>query len=86
MASATVTIDIPREILHATRLSTAELKQELAIALFERGKLSFGKARELADLSPWQFQQMLASRSIEVHYGLEEYEEDLKTLRETGRL
>lgn len=86
MASATVAIDIPREILHATRLSPAELKRELAITLFEQGRLSFGKARELAGMPPWQFQQLLASRSIEVHYGLDEYEQDLIVLRETGRL
>lgn len=73
MINATVAINIPREILHATRLSPAELKRELAITLFAQGRLSFGKARELADMAPWQFQQLLASRSIEVHYGMEEY-------------
>ena len=86
MASATVAIDIPREILHVTRLSPAELKRELAIALFEQGKLSFGKARELAGMPPWQFQHLLASRSLEIHHGLDEYEQDLAALRESGRL
>jgi predicted HTH domain antitoxin len=84
--STTIAIDIPREILHAARLSPAELKRELAITLYAQGRLSFGKARELAGISPWQFQQLLASRLIEIHYGIEEYDNDLKTLHDLGRI
>jgi predicted HTH domain antitoxin len=58
----------------------------LAIYLFQQGKLSFGKAREMTGLSEWSFQQILGSRGIPVHYEFEEYEEDVKTLRELGRL
>jgi predicted HTH domain antitoxin len=84
--SATVAIEIPREIIHITRLTPQGLKRELAIYLFQQGKLSFGKARELAEMNVWTFQQLLGSREIPVHYGVEEYEEDLATLRELGRL
>jgi len=31
-----------------------------------------------------QFQHLLASRKIPVHYGVAEFEEDLKTLKETA--
>lgn len=78
--STTVAIDIPREILHAARMSPGDVRRELALALFQQNKLSFGKARELADMDVWQFQQLLASRKIPVHYDIEEYEEDLATL------
>jgi len=40
----------------------------------------------MADMNVWTFQQLLGSREIPVHYGVEEYEEDLATLRELGRL
>lgn len=63
-----------------------ELKRELAVYLFQQGKLSFGKAREMADMTAWVFQQLLGSRGIPVHYSLEDYEEDLATLKELGRL
>lgn len=76
-----VSIEIPREVLHATRMTPEELRLELAIMLFQQGKLSFGKAREMADMNAWDFQQLLGSRGISVHYGVEEYEEDLKTLK-----
>jgi predicted HTH domain antitoxin len=84
--SATVAIDIPREILHAARISPAEVRRELAVLLFAQGRLSFGKARELAEMTHWQFQQLLASRAIPLHYDLDEYQQDLKTLRDAGRL
>ena len=83
---STVSIKIPRDVLDATQLSPEELLQELAIHLFQQGKLSFGKACELAGLTAWSFQQMLAGRGIPVHYGLDEYEQDLATLKARGRL
>ena len=84
--SSTVTIEIPREILHVTRMTPEELRRELAVSLFQQGKLSFAKAREMAGMTVWAFQQLLGSRGIPVHYGVEDYEEDLTTLRELGRL
>ncbi|MBM3136137.1 MAG: UPF0175 family protein [Chloroflexi bacterium] len=84
--SSTITLEIPREVIHATRMTPQELRRELAIHLFQQGKLSFGKAREMVGMTFWAFQQLLGSRGIPVHYDLEEYEEDLATLQELGRL
>ena len=84
--SGTVTIEIPREIIHITRMTPQGLKRELALHLFEQGKLSFGKARELADMTIWEFQQLLGSRGIPVHYDVADYEEDLETLKALDQL
>ena len=84
--TVTVAIEIPREIIHATRMTPRELRQELAVHLFQLGKLSFGKARELAGMTVWSFQHLLGSRGIVVHYDVEDYEKDLAALRELGRL
>lgn len=78
----TASIEIPRDVLIATRMTPAELRLELAVALFQQGKLSFGKARELADLDAWTFQQLLGSRGIAPHYDIAEYEEDLATFKD----
>jgi predicted HTH domain antitoxin len=67
-------------------MTPQELKRELALSLFQQGKLSFGKAREMADMTVWAFQQFLGSRGIAVHYDIAEYEEDVATLKELGRL
>jgi predicted HTH domain antitoxin len=82
----TITIEFPRELTHATRMTSDELRQELAIHLYQQGKLSFGKAREVAGVTAWTFQQMLGARGIAVHYDLEDYKQDLATLKELGRL
>jgi predicted HTH domain antitoxin len=84
--SSTVTIEIPREVLHAARMTPEEMKRELAISLFQQGKLSFGKAREMAGMTVWGFQQLLGSRGLSVHYDIADYEEDLATLKTLGRL
>ena len=84
--SLTVAIEIPREILHAARMTPGEMKRELAVSLFQLGKLSFGKAREMAGMTVWAFQQLLGDRGIAVHYEVADYEEDLATLQALGRL
>ncbi len=80
------TIEIPLEVIHATGMTAEELKRELAVHLFEEGKLSFGKAKDLAAMTVWEFQQLLGSRKITVHYDVEDYEEDVETLKRMGRL
>ncbi|MCS4149381.1 UPF0175 family protein [Salinibacter ruber] len=84
--SSTVTFEIPREVLHATRMSEDELRRELALHLFDEGKLSFGKARELAEMSVWDFQQLLGHRGIAAHYDVDAYEQDRQTLKRLGRI
>lgn len=86
MATRTATLEIPYDVLHSTRMTSQELKQELALSLYQREKLSFGKAREMLGLDAWTFQQLLGSRGISVHYDVADYEEDLATLQEMGRL
>jgi predicted HTH domain antitoxin len=73
---------IPDEILQATGMSEAELRQEIAVLLFQKEKLTLGQASRLAGINQLQFQHLLASRQIPVHYDVSEFEEDLKTLRE----
>jgi len=80
-----MSIVIPDEIIQATRLTVAELQQELAIALFQREKLTLGQASRLAGMNQWQFQQLLGSRDIPVHYGVADFEADLRTLEELRR-
>ena len=84
--SSMVSIEIPREVIHTTRMTPQELKRELSVYLFQQDRLSFGKAREMAGMTVWAFQQLLGSRGIPIHYDVEDYEEDLATLGELGRL
>lgn len=71
---------------HCKDMTATELRWDLAVRLFQRGLLSFGKAREMAEMTAWAFQQLLGARGIPVHYDMEEYEQDLVTLKELGRI
>lgn len=75
---------IPDDVLEAAHMSAAELQQEVAIMLFERGKLTMGQASRLAGMPRLQFQHLLASRQIPVHYDVADLEADLATLRSLG--
>lgn len=81
-----ISIEIPKEIAHIARMTPQELRQELAIHLFQQDKLSFGKAREMAEMTAWAFQQLLGIRGIPVHYGVQDYDQDMATLHELGRI
>jgi predicted HTH domain antitoxin len=79
-------VEVSQEILDSARLTPSELKVEMAVHLYEQGRLSVGKARELAEMTLWEFRQLLASRGISPHYDEADLDEDVATLRELGRL
>lgn len=78
-------LQIPDSIVQAIRLPedrlSQELLKELAVALYAQGSLSFGKARELANMAKYEFGQLLGERGISRHYGQEELEDDLDYAR-----
>lgn len=78
-------LTIPRSVADALALpegrKKTELLRELAVTLYREEILSFGKARELADLDKYTFGQLLGERSVERHYGPEELEEDVDYAR-----
>jgi predicted HTH domain antitoxin len=80
-ADTKMSVVIPDEILHAARMTEEEFKQEIALFLFEKNKLTLAQASRLAGVSRLQFQHLLASRQIPVHYDVAEFEEDLRTLQ-----
>ena len=67
-------------------LSEQEIKQELALSLYQQHKLSLAKAASLVGMTRIEFQHLIASRGICIHYAEEMLEEDVQTLRKLGRL
>jgi len=74
-------LKIPQSVFIALKIPDEEkesiLSLELALALYQRGILSFGKARELAHMSKVEFHNLLGKRKISRHYTLENFQEDL---------
>jgi Uncharacterized small protein len=72
------------EIIQASGLSEQELLLEIVMMLFQKDKISLGKASELLGIHRMQFQKLLADRGLCVHYDVAEFQEDIKTLQEVG--
>ena len=79
-----LSLEIPENIYLSIRLPEKEIKErlqvELAVRLYQKGILGFGKARELSNLNKWQFQEVLSNEGIPLNYDVEELERDLETL------
>ena len=79
------TIDVPPEVYDALNIPEHQrddvLRRELAVALYREGILSFGKARELTDLSHREFHKLLGEREIKRHYTEAELTEDIEYAR-----
>ncbi len=71
---------ITDDILQEANMTEAELKTELAVLLYQKGKLSMGQAARLANMNRIQFQFLLGSRQIPVNYNEAAFEEDLRTI------
>ena len=74
-------LEIPKDIVNALRLPPGEvegeLRKELALALYQRGALSSGKASPLAGMTRWEFEDLLGKRHVPRHYTEKDLKEDL---------
>jgi predicted HTH domain antitoxin len=77
---------IPDEIFQTVALSEQELLQELALLLYQQERLTLGNASRLAKMHPYDFMQLMASRNVCIHYDVDDFEEDLRTLRALDHL
>lgn len=75
-------IVIDDELLHATRMSEPELRLEFAVQLYRRERLTLGQAAHMAGLSQARMRIALAAQGVAPSYGMRDFEQDLKVLRE----
>lgn len=79
-----ICLEIPQDVLDSSHLSAEELKAELALALYAGNKLSLGKARELSDLSLWEFRQLQWQHGIPVNFNDDDLDEELQAMAKLG--
>jgi predicted HTH domain antitoxin len=77
---------IPDEVLQTTHFTEAEMLQEIAIMLFQQDRLTLAQASRLADMPRIEFQKVLASRQIPVHYDVAQFEAEVVTMQRLGYL
>ena len=76
-----IMLEIPQDIVYSLKLPDDQIQKqlltELSVSLYEKNILSFGKARELAKMTIWEFNDELGIRKINRHYTEINLEEDI---------
>jgi len=85
MRETTLNIEMPASILTTLPVNRKQLPdyicKTLAVELFREGKLSLGKARELASLpDKWEMITLLGERGVSVNYTADDAEVDVDSL------
>jgi predicted HTH domain antitoxin len=79
-------IVIDDETLQTLQMSESEMLAEIAILTFQQERFTLGQASRFARMNQLQFQRLLASRQISLHYDVAELREDVKSLAAKGWL
>lgn len=80
-----MSVTITDDLISRTPLSARDVAVELALELYQREKLSLGKAAQLAGMERFEFQVLLGERGLCLTLDVDDLEEDLATLRSLGR-
>lgn len=81
-----VKLGLPKTFSLVTRVKGKEMnrfiKRALAVELYREGKVSLGKAAEIADArNKWEMLNLLDEKKVAIDYSAQDAEKDLKTLR-----
>ncbi|NEO83996.1 MAG: UPF0175 family protein [Spirulina sp. SIO3F2] len=79
-----IILNLPDTLNQTDTFNETDWFREIAIALFQQEQITLGRASKIAGLHQLEFQQLIADRSICVHYDIEDLEIDLDSLRQDG--
>jgi len=79
-----MTIVISNEVLQNVEMSEEQMLQEIAIMLFQQERFTLAQASRFAQMNQLEFQKLLASRQIPLHYDIAELREDVQSLAENN--
>ncbi len=87
METVGVSFKLPKAILAAAKVKESDLeslmKDTLAIDLYRLGKVSLGKAAEIAGVkTKWEMIQLLSKHEVWLDYSAEDAKQDWEALRE----
>ncbi len=81
----TISVDLPGDLINIFKIRERDfpsiVRETLSIELYREGLISIGKAAEIAGVSIWKMQEILANRKVPIHYYPEDLEKDIRTLK-----
>ncbi|MBN1235915.1 MAG: UPF0175 family protein [Methanotrichaceae archaeon] len=87
MKTVQAVVDLPGSVLALIKVDKDQLgpfiKRSLAVELYREGRLSLGKAAELAGAnSKWEMLMLLSERGVPLDYTADDAKKDLQILEE----
>ncbi|HMW06200.1 MAG TPA: UPF0175 family protein [Leptospiraceae bacterium] len=80
-----VVLEIPSDILFHIRIPEnkliLELKRELAVQLYRDNLLSFANCSRMAEMTKVEFHFLLGEKKIPRHYDVDDFNQDLETIK-----
>lgn len=81
-----VTLNLPKTFSLATKVKEEEMdkfiRRTLAVELYREGKVSLGKAAEIAGTrNKWEMLALLDKKKVPIDYSAKDAEKDLKNLK-----
>ncbi|MCU0541666.1 MAG: UPF0175 family protein [Oscillatoriaceae cyanobacterium Prado104] len=73
-----ITIDLPDSLAQTDNFNEPDWMREIAIALFCQKRITLGRASKVAGMHLIEFQQLITSRGICVHYDVEDFEVEVR--------
>jgi predicted HTH domain antitoxin len=73
-------ITISEEIIRQSQMSERELKQMIAVLLFERKILPFVQARKFANMQRVEFMDLLGKNEVALNDSIESLQHDLEVI------
>jgi predicted HTH domain antitoxin len=84
----TVQVELPADLARAAGLNgtnpSTEAARLLALGLYRENRISLGRAAELCQTPVEQFMEFAGRHEVALHYGLDDLEEDRRTLQRLG--
>ena len=79
-------VELKDECLRGLKVTPERIRLEAALGFYRSDEATLGQAATLAGMSQSAFLHELGRRGICIHYDVAEFEQDLQTLEQLGRL
>jgi predicted HTH domain antitoxin len=80
-----VNVEVQDDKLQGLKVTPERLRLEMAVGLYASEDVTLGQAADIAGINQTLFLRELGRRGVCVHYGVEDLDQDLKTLDALGR-
>ena len=81
-----LSVKIPKDLIRILKVRDEDVSKlvrlYLAVELYREGKVSLGKAAEIAEVTKWEMMEILASKGVPIQYDVKDLEKDIETLEE----